>query len=155
VHTTVSDLDVLARDLLEGWAAGRRLLRRRVRSAMGEPALPTAQVELLRLVETEPRIRVGDAARSLRLAPNTISTLVRELKQAGLLESGAGAGDGDGRAVHLSLTDAARKRLGRWRDERVQTLAAALAALSEPDRRTLRQAQAGMAALVERLEEEA
>jgi DNA-binding MarR family transcriptional regulator len=153
VHTTVSDLDVLARDLLEGWAAGRRLLRRRVRSAMGEPALPTAQVELLRLVETEPGIRVGDAARSLRLAPNTISTLVHELKQAGLLESGAG--DGDGRAVHLSLTDAARKRLGRWRDERVQTLAAALAVLSESDRRTLRQAQAGMAALVERLEEEA
>ncbi|MGA9761259.1 MAG: MarR family transcriptional regulator [Gaiellaceae bacterium] len=153
MKTALLDLDILARDLLDEWAAARRLLRRQVRSAMGEPALPTAQLELLRLVELQPGIRVGDAARSLRLAPNTISTLVHELKQAQLLETGAG--DDDGRAVHLSLTDAARKRFGRWRDERVQTLASALAELSEADQRSLREAQAGMRALVEQLEEDA
>jgi DNA-binding MarR family transcriptional regulator len=153
MKTAVPDLDILARDLLDEWAAARRLLRRKVRSAMGEPALPTAQLELLRLVELQPGIRVGDAARSLRLAPNTISTLVRELKQTQLLE--AGAGDDDGRAVHLSLTDAARKRFGRWRDERVQTLVSAIAELSEAERQALREAQPGMKALVEQLEEDA
>jgi DNA-binding MarR family transcriptional regulator len=153
MKTAAPDLDILAHDLLDEWAAARRLLRRKVRSAIGEPALPTAQLELLRLVELQPGIRVGDAARSLRLAPNTISTLVRELKQAQLLE--AGAGDDDGRAVHLSLTDAARKRFGRWRDERVQTLVSALAELSEAERQALREAQPGMKALLEQLEEDA
>ena len=153
MSTAAPDLDTLARDLLEGWALSRRLLRRKVRSVMGEPALPTVQIELLRLVEREPGIRVGDAARTLRLAPNTISTLVRELKHARLLESGAG--DDDGRAVHLSLTEAARERRGRWRDERIQSLMSALAELSEADRRELREAQSGMRALIERLEEEA
>ncbi|MGC9974981.1 MAG: MarR family transcriptional regulator [Gaiellaceae bacterium] len=150
MQATASELDVLARDLLEDWAVTRRLLRRRVRSAMNEPALPTTQVELLRVVEAQPGIRVGDAARSLRLAPNTVSTLVRELKQAGLLESGADATDG--RAVHLSLTGAAKERLGRWRDERSHLLARALAALAEADLKALESSRAGLSALIEQLE---
>ncbi|MGD0166797.1 MAG: MarR family transcriptional regulator [Gaiellaceae bacterium] len=151
MSTSSPDLDTLARDLIEDLGAIRRLLRRRVRMAMTEPALPTAQIELLRLVEAEPGIRVGDAARALRLAPNTVSTLLRELKRAGLLESGADATDG--RAVHLSLTEAARHRLVRWRDERSQVLSGALSVLSEADLLALEAGQVGLRALIERLEE--
>jgi DNA-binding MarR family transcriptional regulator len=152
MKATGNDLDNLARELLRSWAQVIRVLRRRVRSAMAEPALPRAQVELLRAVEAEPGIRVGDAARSLRLAPNTVSTLARELERGGLLDCGPG-GD-DGRAVHLSLTKAAYERLGRWRDERIQTLAVALAALPPADLRALERALPGMGALTECLEEE-
>jgi DNA-binding MarR family transcriptional regulator len=149
---TGNDLDALARDLLSGWSATMRMLRRRVRSAMPEPALPRAQVELLRQVEAEPGIRVGDAARSLRLAPNTVSTLAHELERDGLLECGPDTGDG--RAVHLNLTAAAHERLGRWRDERVQTLARALGGLSSADLRVLEQAPVGLRAVIDRLEED-
>ena len=47
--------------------------------------LPTAQSELLRLVAARPGISVAEAARELRLAPNTVSTLVGRLADQGLL----------------------------------------------------------------------
>lgn len=151
--TRTTDLETLARALVEDLGALRRLLRRRVRAVMDVPALPGGQVELLRLVESEPGIRVGDAARALRLAPNTVSTLVRELRRSGLLDTSQDAADG--RVVCLSLTEAARARLGRWRDERSQVLTAALAELAESDRRALEAGQAGLRALIARLEESA
>ena len=106
--TTASNLDTLARELIDDLGAFRRLLRRRVRAAMGGSALPVAQVELLRLVEGEPEIRVGDAARALRLAPNTVSTLVQGAR-AGRSARDEVQDAADGRAVRLSLSEAARE----------------------------------------------
>ena len=127
--------DLLAAELAEAWARVRRRLRRGARAAVGGEPLTGAQVELLRLVETQPGIGVADAAAALVVAPNTVSTLVGGLVAAGLLERDRDPADG--RAARLTLTAAARRRLRRWRDERTRLLAGALRELSPEDRAVL------------------
>jgi DNA-binding MarR family transcriptional regulator len=128
----------LATDLARALGRLRRSLNRAVRAATGTTALPEAQLELLRLVERHPGIRVREAAVELRLAPNTVSTLVRHLSDAGLLDRGADLEDR--RVARLRLTSAAGERLRRWRDRRHEILAARLAALAENDRHSLAEA---------------
>jgi len=54
----------------------QRVTRRAVRgSAYAEP-LPPARSELLRLTARRPGISVAEAAQELRLAPNSVSTMV-------------------------------------------------------------------------------
>ena len=65
---------------------------------------------------------VADAAHELRLAPNTVSTLVGKLTAAGLLDRGRSASDG--RSVRLAVTDKARHRMASWRDLRAEIAAA-------------------------------
>ena len=97
----------------------------------GEP-LTGSQVEVLRLVETQPGVGVRDAAAALHLAPNTVSTLVGGLVAAGLLDRRPDPDDR--RATQLHLTPAATTRLRRWRDERDRVLAHALGHLDAEDR---------------------
>jgi DNA-binding MarR family transcriptional regulator len=123
--------ELTAARLTEAWGAVRRRLRRGARAAVGGQPLTTAQVELLRIVEVRPGIGVGDAAASLHLAGNTVSTLVRGLVAADLLARRPDPQDG--RAVCLALTATARRRLRRWRDERGRLLADALSVLSPDD----------------------
>src|SRR6185295_7527411 len=108
--------EALAAELTTAWGGVRRRLRRSARAAVGGEPLTGAQIELLRLVETQPGVGVRDAAAALHLAPNTVSTLVRGLVGDDLLTRTADAADG--RAAHLALTPVARRRLRRWRDER-------------------------------------
>jgi DNA-binding MarR family transcriptional regulator len=81
----------------------RRSVRRRVRQDWPHAPLPETHLELLRLVHDRPGLRVQEAAGALRLAPNTVSTLVNRLVAAGLLErrrdrrDGRGGGGGRGR----------------------------------------------------------
>jgi DNA-binding MarR family transcriptional regulator len=128
----------LATELARALGRLRRSLNRSVRAAAGTTPLPEAQLELLRLVERHPHIRVRDAALELRVAPNTVSTLVRRLSDGRLLEREADVADG--RAARLRLTASAAERLRRWRDLRHDILAARLAALPESERRTLTEA---------------
>lgn len=60
-----------------------RLLRRSANQRASRTALPDAQVELLLLIRAQPGISVKEAAGRLRTAPNTVSTLVRDLATAG------------------------------------------------------------------------
>ncbi len=140
----------LAAELARSLGRLRRSLNRSVRAATGTSPLPEAQLELLRLVERNPRIRVRDAALELRVAPNTVSTLVRRLVDARLLEREADVADG--RAAQLLLSAAAVERLRRWRDRRHEILAARLAALPESDRRSVAEALPVLNRLAQSLE---
>jgi len=75
----------LATELLGATSAIRRIARRAARLVWQDEPLPPAQSELLRLVAAQPGLSVADAAHELRLAPNTVSTLVGRLTAAGLL----------------------------------------------------------------------
>jgi DNA-binding MarR family transcriptional regulator len=94
--------EALAADLAAAWGGVRRRLRRGARAAVGGEPLTGSQIELLRLVEGRSGIGVRDAAATLHLAPNTVSTLVRSLCDEGLLRRRADARDG--RAARLELT---------------------------------------------------
>jgi DNA-binding MarR family transcriptional regulator len=124
-----------ATDLLGAVGLLRRAARRSVRQAWRQQPLPPAQSELLRLAAIRPGISVADAAHELRLAPNTVSTLVSRLTAAGLLQRGRSASDG--RSALLTVTDRARQRLAEYRDLRAELAGQALARLSAADQRAL------------------
>ncbi len=91
-----------------------------------------------------------DAAQELRLAPNTVSTLVGKLTCAGLLTRSRGAPDA--RTALLTITDSARERLTQWRDLRADLAGQALARLSPADRRALTAALPALLRLAEGME---
>jgi DNA-binding MarR family transcriptional regulator len=113
-----------------------RLLRRRTVARAGRDALPEAQVELLLLVRSEPGISGKAVARRLGTAPNTVSTLVRELSDAGLLDRERDPADR--RVIRLRITDAARGRMADYEAHRTALLGEALAALAPADRDAIR-----------------
>lgn len=130
-----------------------RLLRRAVAVDHDAPALTDARVDLLRLVERRPGIAVGEAASELRVAPNTVSTLVGELVSAGLVARRRGRSDRRTSALHL--TDEAVDRLRGWAVHRQQVLAGVLDGLDAGDRATLSAALPALARLQAALEERA
>jgi len=134
-------------------AALRRLVRRRWRAQSGEPQLRGAQTELLRLVEDRPGVGVAAAARALQLAPNTVSTLVNQLLDAGLLARRTSPGDR--RAVELHLTAAGEKRLAAWRHARSELIASGMARLSPADVAALERALPALRNLIATLDGEA
>jgi DNA-binding MarR family transcriptional regulator len=138
-----------AAELLAAISAARRTARQAVRKAWHEEPLPTAQSELLRLVADRPGITVAEAARELRLAPNTVSTLVGRLASQGLL--GRERAQADARSVRLSVTGRARQRLADWRDLRADLTQIAILQLAEEDRRVLADAAPALRRLAERL----
>ena len=138
-----------AAELLAAISAVRRTARQAVRKAWHEEPLPTAQSELLRLVADRPGITVAEAARELRLAPNTVSTLVGRLAGQGLL--GRERAQADARSVRLSVTRRARQRLADWRDLRADLTQTAVLQLAEEDRRILAYAAPALLRLAERL----
>jgi DNA-binding MarR family transcriptional regulator len=147
VTTTVG----LAEGLMPTVIALRRAVRRRTREAMGVPALPAAQVELLRAVQDSPGIGVAGVARRLRLADNSVSTLVRTAIADGHLRRTPDPADR--RAARLELTDAAHERLGRWRAVRVGVVDAALARLDPADHEALTAALPALTRLLDAVEE--
>jgi DNA-binding MarR family transcriptional regulator len=142
--------ETLAADLAAAWGGARRRLRRGARAVVGGEPLTGAQVELLRLVEAQPGIGVGEAAGALHVAPNTVSTLVGHLVGHGLLERRPDPDDR--RAARLELTDGARDRMRRFRDERDRLLAAALAELAADDVAALRASLPALERLLDALE---
>ena len=138
-----------AADLLAAISAVRRTARRAVRKAWPEEPLPTAQSELLRLVADQPGITVAEAARELRLAPNTVSTLVGRLTGQGLLSRARALADA--RSVRLGVTRRAQQRLASWRDLRADLAQTAMLQLAEEDRRVLADAAPALRRLAERL----
>ena len=137
-------------DELMGLAAGlRRVVRRRLRAELPGPALRGAQLELLQLVEAEPGVGVAAAARSLHLAGNTVSTLVNQLVAADMVHREVDPADR--RAARLSLTDAARGRLARWRSARGVLVAEAMGRLPAADVAALEAALPALKSLVREL----
>jgi DNA-binding MarR family transcriptional regulator len=135
VNDIVGDRDRLAGDLLAAIGGIRRVVRRAVRAAWLAEPLPPGQSELLKLAAGRPGISVAEAARELRLAPNTVSTLVGRLSATGLLERSRSVSDG--RSVRLSVTDKGARRIAEFRDLRTELAGRAVDRLSAADRQAL------------------
>jgi DNA-binding MarR family transcriptional regulator len=148
--TTIATTDELAGGLLSVIGPLRRLLRRHVQDDWPVDPLPAAQVDLLRLVHQQPGIGVADAAARLRLAANTVSTLVGQLTDAGLLRRERDPADR--RSARLVLTPAGDQRIAAWRARRAAAAAAALGALADEDRASLQAAIPALERLVEELD---
>ncbi|MEV5748066.1 MarR family transcriptional regulator [Actinoallomurus sp. NPDC052308] len=141
----------LGGDLMDVTMAMRRLVRRRLRDAAPPPDLRPAQVELMVVVDRNPGMSVAAAARELRLADNSVSTLVNQLVRAGMLRRETDPDDR--RAARLEVTDAARRRIADWRDRRARLVGARLEELSEEDRETITAALPALRRLLARLAE--
>ncbi len=115
-----------------------RATRRRVRHETGLEPFSGAQGELLRLVARSPGIGVSAAARELRLAGNSVSTLVNQLVAKGYLRREPSASDR--RAAVLTATEAGRDRIRRWQDVRSRLLADELDRLGPDELAVLRSA---------------
>jgi len=131
-------------------ASIRRSARRRAGRPVELSALTGAQIELVRLVRRRPGLSVADAAQELRLAPNTVSTLVRQLGELGLLVRSVDASDR--RVARLELPADVRRKVDAWRDRRVVLIGEAIAGLSLRDRQRLATALPSLARLAEQLE---
>jgi DNA-binding MarR family transcriptional regulator len=119
-------------ELLEQVGALRRALRRATAPNWLAGGLTGAQLELLRLVRREPGLSVREAAARLRLAPNTVSTLIRQVSDAGLVRRQRDTEDR--RVARLVLTDEAARTLNARRDERTAALLTGLDRLAAEDR---------------------
>jgi DNA-binding MarR family transcriptional regulator len=124
----------LAESLVEALGSVRRQMRRTAGRPLPSP-LSGSQIELVRLVHREPGIAVSEAAEALGLAGNTVSTLVRQLTDSGVLRREPDPADR--RVARLHLTGAARRRIEGWRDHRTELTAQALGLLAADDARTL------------------
>ncbi len=139
-----------AAEFLDAVSSVRRAAMRAVRGSWQTEPLPAAQSELLRLAARKPRLTVAEAAQELRLAPNTVSTLIGRLADRGLLKRVPSSTDG--RLVLLEVTAKARRRLAEWRDLRADLAGRALAGLPSQDRAALTAAVPAMLLLAERME---
>jgi DNA-binding MarR family transcriptional regulator len=127
--------ETLGTDLVDAWSGVRRRLRRGAARVVAGDLLTPAEVEVLRLVAGRPGLTVRETADALHLAGNTVSTLVGGLAERGLLARRRD--ERDRRAVRLTATPAARRRMRAWHDERNRLLTLALAELSADDRAAL------------------
>jgi DNA-binding MarR family transcriptional regulator len=142
----------LAERLLGAVQGIRRVVRRRVRADVPGFPLPGAQVEVLRVVADHPGIGVAAAARELHLATNSVSTLVNQLADAGLLRREPDPADR--RATRLKITAAATERTASWRRARTGLVAEALTELSEEDTQAIEQALPALEKLMDILKEQ-
>ena len=145
-----ADSKAVAGELLAATGAIRRVVRRAVRHSATAQALPPARSELLRLTARQPGISVADAAHELRLAPNSVSTMVSQLTADGLLTRSRA--DSDGRSVRLAVTPAGAERVAQWQDIRADVAGRALDLISEPDRQAITAAIPALRRLAEQME---
>ncbi|MGW7682982.1 MarR family winged helix-turn-helix transcriptional regulator [Kribbella sp. NPDC054772] len=143
----------MTEDLAEDLLAAIGLVRRHLRRSVGRPfplsALTDSQAELVRTVRRNPGISVAEAAAELGLVANTVSTLVGQLTERGLIQRTPDASDR--RVARLTLTDPAREQVEAWRDRRTALVTRALDDLADDDRDALRAALPVLAGLAERL----
>jgi DNA-binding MarR family transcriptional regulator len=141
----------LAHELVDFSVDLRRLLRNLFADDAAEDALTWAQSELLHDVRSHPGTTVNGAAERLHLAANTVSTLVRQLVDRGLLERRRNPDDG--RSVLLYLAGDRDARRSRRADQRVARVQAALRRLDPAERALLADASPVLAKIVAELSE--
>jgi DNA-binding MarR family transcriptional regulator len=119
-----------------------RGLRYHTRAARESLDITHSEGELLRLLEHKPGIRVHDAALELGVASNSVSTLIKQLTRAGLVERTADPLDG--RAACLRLTPLALDWVRQVGNAREQAIERALTSLDDTDRAVLEAAVPAM-----------
>lgn len=102
----------------------RRAMRRAARVGDPDNALSVAQLELLSCLAETPGARPSQLARLLRLAPNSVTTLVNGLRARDLIARADG--NGDRRTVSLTLTETGSQAVRRWHTTNTAILRAAL-----------------------------
>jgi DNA-binding MarR family transcriptional regulator len=128
--------DLLADELLAGMGAIRRSGRRRAGRPEELSLLTGSQLELVRLLRRRPGISVNQVAEELNLAPNTVSTLVRQLVDAGFVVRRSQSTDR--RVARLDLAEDLGRKMGGFRDRRMAVLVEAMHELPVADQRRLR-----------------
>ena len=109
----------------------RRTLRTSLRAEYTWESLPMTHVEILHTLAEQPGIRMCDIAVELRLPPSTVSSLVRQMADDGLVERTPAAADR--RMVLVSLSRKGQEQLTGWQGAHRQRIAAALAKLAEDE----------------------
>lgn len=140
----------VADELLTQTTRIRRAARRRGRRPAELSQLTGSQLELVRLLRRRPGVSVADAAAELALAPNTVSTLVRQCAEAGLIVRRVDADDR--RVARLELSPHISDTVHAWRDRRMLAVGEAIGALSEAERLRLAQALPLLARVADQLE---
>lgn len=139
-----------ARRLTEAVTRLRRALRASIRTDYPWETLPMAQVELLQVLAEHSPARVSELAARQRLATSTVSGLIGQMINTGLV---ARATDPkDRRASVVTLTDAGRDQLTAWARAHEQRLEGALDALDDTDRAAVRAALPALFRLAEHLD---
>ncbi|WAP55289.1 MarR family winged helix-turn-helix transcriptional regulator [Streptomyces sp. S465] len=129
----------------------RRAVLRATRNAEGLPDLPEAQIELLRALSSAPDgLSPGAAANRLRVAPSTVSNLVRTMSAARLVDRIRP--EHDHRTVVLTASADALKLLERYDRASTAALTRVVEELPEADRLALDQALPALDRLVAALE---
>jgi DNA-binding MarR family transcriptional regulator len=95
-------------------------------------------------------VSIADAAARLRVAPNTVSTLVGQLADAGVLERRTD--EVDRRVVRLTPNPGIRRRVDAVRDRRLDALGEAMSRLSPDERRLLDEATPVLLRLADELQ---
>ena len=142
--------DVSGWQLAEVVTRLRRSLRAGVRTEYAWERLPMAQVELLQRLADEPGLRVTELAARHRLATNTVSTLVQQMVDAGLVQRSPDPADR--RATTITLTADGHAQLLGWLQANARRLQEALAELGAADRGAILDVVPALTRLVEALE---
>jgi DNA-binding MarR family transcriptional regulator len=148
--TAVIDQQHVADALLRQTARIRRVGRRRQGRPEELARLTGAQLELVKLVRRSPGVSVAHAAAELGLAANTVSTLVRQLTEAGMLVRTTDPADR--RIARLDLPKKLARRVGAYRDRRMVALGAAIGTLEPGEQATIAAATALLARVADQLE---
>ncbi|PWI14462.1 MarR family transcriptional regulator [Streptomyces sp. Act143] len=129
----------------------RRALRSSIRTDYPWETLPMAQVELLQVLGQHSPTRISDLAARRRLAPSTVSGLIGQMINAGLVARDVDPADR--RASVVTLTDAGRDQLAAWTAAHERRMDAALAALDHEARAAIANALPALFQLAEHLGE--
>lgn len=113
-------------------------LSRRLQSERPTTDLTLTQLSVLGVLNAREEMTIGELANVERVKPPSMTRTVNHLEEAGLVKRCAH--ESDGRQVVVKVTDAARAVLLENRRLRDQWLADHLAALTDDERRALRQA---------------
>jgi DNA-binding MarR family transcriptional regulator len=138
----VRDAPTLTAELAGALGRIGRGLRYHTRAARQTLDITHSEGELLRLLDHKPGLRVHDAALELGVASNSVSTLIKQLTRAGLVERSTDPVDG--RAACLRLTPLAREWVRQVGNAREQAIERALSSLDEGDRAMLEAAVPAM-----------
>ncbi|MCB5907512.1 MarR family winged helix-turn-helix transcriptional regulator [Streptomyces pinistramenti] len=138
-----------ARLLTEAVTRLRRALRASIRTDYPWEQLPMAQVELLQVLAEHSPCRVSDLASRQRLAASTVSGLIGQLINAGLVVRGVD--QADRRASVVTLTSAGHSQLAAWTRAHERRLEDALAGLGAADRAAVRAALPALLRMAESL----
>jgi DNA-binding MarR family transcriptional regulator len=140
-----------ARLLTDAVTRLRRALRASIRTDYPWETLPMAQVELLQVLGERSPTRISDLAARQRLAPSTVSGLIGQMINAGLVARAVDPTDR--RASAVTLTEAGHEQLAAWTSAHERRMHTALSALDDTDRAAIAAALPALFQLADRLGE--